>query len=249
VPSFLIGFVANRYLTDMLPALVVPAAAALAVVARPRRLTPRSAQWASVALLVWGLWVNVALATWTQNLKEPGFTQLRYDLDDAVFGGAPPSVITLVPGAPAPRDGVVAIDGECDGLYIAEQRGWVALELADGVRRLAGTAAIDAGSITVQTAVGDITIAFEAAQAQATYVPDDGEAVVGPYIGLEGDRVSLEVLSDPVSGRLLITVDGQEALFAFAAPALVDAAISDSLTVVRGESNSTPICHDLAARR
>ena len=249
VPSFLIGFVANRYLTDMLPALVVPAAAALAVVARPRWLSFRAAQWAGVALLVWGLWVNVALATWTQNLKEPGFTQLRYDLDDAVFGGAPPSVITMEPGAQAPRDGMVAIDGACDGLYIAEQGGWVALELADGVRRLAGTATLPTSPVTVQTADGDITIAFEAGNAQATYMPDDGEAVVGPTIRIEGDQVSLEMLSDPITGRLLITVDGQEALFAFAAPALVDAAISDSFTVVRGESNSTPICHDLAARR
>ena len=85
VPSFLIGFVANRYLTDMLPALVIPAAAALAVIVRPQRISLRAAHVMVAVLALWGLWVNIALATWTQNLKEPGFTELRYDIDDAEF--------------------------------------------------------------------------------------------------------------------------------------------------------------------
>lgn len=249
VPSFLIGFVANRYLTDMLPALVVPAAAALAVIARPPRLSLRAAQVTAVVLVGWGVWVNVALATWTQNLKEPGFTELRYDLDDAIFGGTPPSVITLVPGELAPRDGVVAIDGECEGLYIAEQRGWVALELADGNRRLAGEAATDRALVTIQTAAGDITIELIDGTASASYLPDGGDPVRGTPVRADGERAQIVVQSDPVAGRLLVTVDGSEALFAFAAPPLQDAAVSDSLTVLTGPSNSTPICHDLAARR
>ena len=248
-PSFLIGFVANRYLTDMLPALVVPAAAALAVVALPPRLTLRAVHVGVVGLAVWGVWVNVALATWTQNLKEPGFTELRYALDDAIFGGAPPSVITLVPGTPAPRDGVVAIDGSCEGLYIAEQGGWVALELADGFRRLAGTTDATGAPVTIQTTAGDITITFDDRRAVATYLPSSGQLVEGARVKVDGDSADIIVLSDPVAGRLLVTVDGSEALFAFAAPPLVDAAVSDPLIVHSGPSSSTPICDDLAARR
>ncbi len=123
IPSFLIGFTANRYLVDMLPALAVPAAFAAVTWRSPARLWVRILFGVGV---VWGAWVNLALATWTQQLKSPGFTAWRYQIDDALFGGSPPSVVRL--GSTVPRDGVVGIDGQCAGLYIAEQGRWVALE-------------------------------------------------------------------------------------------------------------------------
>lgn len=248
VPSFLIGFVANRYLTDMLPALVIPAAAALAVIVRPQRISLRAAHVMVAVLALWGLWVNVALATWTQNLKEPGFTELRYEIDDAIFGGPPPSVIDLVPGQPAPRDGVVAIDGDCDGLYIAEQRAWVALELADGVRRLRGP--LDTAEPVVVRAVGGtIEVLSSPGRASASYTPDQGEVVQGDTLTMPRGPITLDILSDPVTGRLQVLIDGRSALFAFDAPGLADAAISDNFSPIVADDRGTPICQSLQARR
>ena len=249
-PSFLIGFVANRYLTDMLPALVVPAAAAVAVVALPIGSPGRAVRGLVIALTVWGVWVNVSLAVWTQNLKEPGFTAMRYGIDEAVFGGAPPSVITLERNVDAPRDGIVAIDGACDGLYIAEQKGWVPLELADGVRRLEGTATPDAGTVSITTADGNIEISFNevGSSATATYQPIVGDPAAGPSVPVaEGDTV-ITVDSDPVTGHLTVAIGGLPALFAFGAPNLADAEVSSSFAL-RPSDGNTPICDDLQKRR
>ncbi len=113
----------------MLPALALPAAFASVTLATPARRWARRLAFAGVvAGVAWGAWVNVALATWTQQLKSPGFTAWRYEIDDALFGGAPPASSASRPDGEVPRDGVVGIDGPCVGLYIAEQGKWVALE-------------------------------------------------------------------------------------------------------------------------
>jgi hypothetical protein len=247
VPSFLIGFVANRYLTDMLPMLVVPAAAALAVAALPGGRAGTCAKAGVVVLVVWGTWLNTSFALWTQNLKSPGFTELRYDLDDTVFGGAPPSVITLDPGDAVPRDGIVAVDGACEGLYIAEQDRWVALELADGVRRLDGSYLAGGDPVVISTATAEIRIDSHDGTLFASYQPDDGEPVTGSPVDVPDGMHPVRISSDPVTGQLVVLVDGQLVLFAFAAPDLTDAAISD--TFLRSSGPGTPICDRLEARR
>jgi hypothetical protein len=247
-PSFLIGFVANRYLTDMLPALVLPAAAAVAVVVLPVGAWGRVLRWTVVVLTVWGLWVNVSLATWTQNLKEPGFTEMRYRIDDAVFGGAPPSVIDLVRGVDAPRDGIVAIDGECDGLYIAEQTGWVPLELANGVRRLEGLGDPASGQMSVTTPEGTIEITVSGTDVTASYLPVGGELVVGTPVPLTNGPLRVTIESDPITGHLTIALSGTPTLFAFAAPDLAEATTSPEFAV-DASTRGTPICDDLQARR
>ena len=110
------------------PALAVPAAFAAVTWRSPARQWVRTPGVRRRAGVVWGAWVNVALATWTQQLKSPGFTAWRYEIDDALFGGSPPRSSGLTPDGEVPRDGVVGIDGPCVGLYIAEQGKWVALE-------------------------------------------------------------------------------------------------------------------------
>ncbi|MGB8860300.1 MAG: hypothetical protein WCC60_13625 [Ilumatobacteraceae bacterium] len=248
LPSFLIGFVANRYLTDMLPALVVPAAVTATVTTLPAGRAGMALRGLSVALVAWGIWVNVSLATWVQNLKEPGFTEMRYRIDDAVFGGPPPSVIDLASGAAVPRDGVVAIDGMCTGLYIAEQGNWVPLELAEGIRRVEGTADPAAGPVSFTTPQGDLRIEFSGGQATAGYQPNDGDAAVGSPVAIGGDQVRVVIESDPVTGHLSVGIDGRPALFAFAAPDLVDAVASPAF-VLDPPRRSTPICDDLQVRR
>jgi len=134
LPTFLIGFLANRYLIDMLPPLVVAGALGAWVVAgwaadRPVR---RWLRVGAVILVVWGAWVNVSLATWNIDQKSPGFTELRYALDDAIFPAPSPGLAAIQPGDPVGRDGLTAInvdpDAGCTGVYTAEQGVWVAIE-------------------------------------------------------------------------------------------------------------------------
>ena len=140
VPTLMIGFIANRYLADLLPALVVPAAVAAWALEVPAARGARAAvATAAGAVLLWGLWSNVALALWGQNLKEAGFTELRYRVDRAVFGGDPPAVVSLGASTPVGRDGVVGVAPGCAGVYIAEQGHWVPLERSPGQRVLRGT--------------------------------------------------------------------------------------------------------------
>jgi hypothetical protein len=115
-PTFTIGFIGNRYLVDMLPMLMVPAALAfgtfqlpVAMPADVRRRAARALTAALVALVVWGAWCNVALALWTQQLKEPGFTAWRYRVDGGCSASRRPGLVDLTATMPVPRDGVVAL--------------------------------------------------------------------------------------------------------------------------------------------
>ena len=80
LPTFAIGFLAQRYLIDMLTPLAVAGSIGAWVIGT--WAVGRSwARWiaiAGVALVVWGAWVNVSLATWTLEQKSAGFTEFRY---------------------------------------------------------------------------------------------------------------------------------------------------------------------------
>jgi len=226
-PTFTIGFIGNRYLVDMMPMLLVPAAFAFATLALPSPAWRRAAWLATVALVAWGAWCNVSLALWTQQLKEPAFTEWRYRVDGWIFGDPAPALADLVAGMPFPRDGVVALDrdvttGRCSGVYIAEQGVWVALERSNDGRRLTGTLALGddrtlvAGGDTwlVDATVADGRVSFVAEIDGATVT-----TVTGDTVALPGDRtVSFDLVADPIVGQLVLEVDGEQVLFAFTGP-------------------------------
>ena len=254
VPTLAIGFIANRYLVDLLPLLVVPAAIATVEFHTERR---RLALVATGVLIGWGAWVNVALATWLDGIDDVGFTAWRYQLDDTVFGGRPPSVIDLDgPGdGPAPRDGVVAIDGPCDGLYIAIEGRWVALELADGVRQVRGRFDPAEGSTVLTGGAGD-TIAIEpddVGRLVPTFTAADGSTAEGRPIEWTGAPVTVEIVSDPVAdgiGRgLRVRVEGTEALATLEAPDLASMSNGPGFVAEPIADGGTPTCDDLARRR
>ena len=243
VPTLMIGFVANRYLTDLLPLLVVPAAFAFAAW-EVRRV--RLARGGFAVLAFWGAWCNVSLAVWTSELKNPGFTSLRYHLDDAVFGGSAPSVVRVAAGVPAPRDGVVGVDGVCDGLYIAEQGKWVALERADGVRRARGAFHTPVGTIFTSPD-GVLELVATTDGTVARWTPTNGTPVDGTPVH-SSPVPQLDIASDPLSGGLTVAIDGHPSLYAFAAPSLANATWMAEFEPVTTSDRGTPICRFLQDR-
>ena len=138
LPTFAIGFLANRYLIDMLPPLVVAGAAGIWVVGdwqRSSTAARRAIRIGAVVLIVWGAWVNASLATWTLDQKSAGFTDLRYRVDGWIFPDPAPGLVVIVPDSAVPRDGVVGLDiddaDRCVGVYTAEQGVWVTVDGAD----------------------------------------------------------------------------------------------------------------------
>ncbi len=264
-PTFTIGFIGNRYLVDMMPLLLVPAALAFATIAmpshrslRPTRLT-RAARIATVALVTWGAWCNVSLALWTQQLKEPGFTEWRYRTDGWIFGDPAPGLVDLVIGAPVPRDGVVGLAhddaGACSGVYIAEQGTWVALERANGSLALQGdlTAPTDPAASTPVVGGDDwmIDVAAVGDGIQFSFAPGaeaDSEPTFGAVIDAPADGVlrDVTVVVDPIVGQLSVLVGDQLALFHFGAPSgqMVPFA-GFTLDADPGDS----LCRQLEARR
>jgi hypothetical protein len=256
-PTLAIGSIANRYLVDLLPALIVPAAAALVLLSEPAApRTPRRLAIALVAVLTgWGVWVNTSLAVWLDGIERPGFTAWRYEVDDLLFVGQPPSVIALDPRLPVPRDGVVGISGSCDGLYIAVQGGWVPLERADGVLRLRGTFDPTAGPQVFTAAQGTLTIdvSNDRQALDTTYVSADGATVHGSLLEWDGGAVAAEVVSDPVAvgfgHGLSVTIDGTQVLYTLEAPDLRDATVGRGFDITSRTDRGTPICTRLAGRR
>ena len=251
-PTVAMGYIANRYLVDHPPGFVVLGGVATAHFSTRRRT---AAIVTVAALTFWGAWINTSLATWLGQIERPGYTALRYQLDDAIFGGAPPSVVSLDPDQPVPRDGVVGIDGPCDGLYIATGDNWVALELADGIRRLDGSfdPTID-GIVLLGPDLERITITpnLRGDALVAAHQRGDGTAIESDAIDWDGDDVHLEIVSDPTSGGLgrglEVWIDGRSALRDFEVPDLAGMTIGGGFDPQVSDDGGVPICADLVRR-
>lgn len=239
LPTFFIGFIANRYLMDMLPPLIVAGAVGLwALAATPKK---RLLRIGGATLAVWGLWANASLAIWNLELKSPGFTELRHDIDNAVFGGGHDSLITLDPAQSVPRDGVVGLIEDCSGVYIAEQDRWVALERADGIRTVSGV--LSQGKATV--AAGETwTMTIEPAPVGylLTFDDIDGSTDFTRQVpGAEGD--TYEIVIDEVMGLFTARVGADEFLL------VPDALITGGSDIRPDKSSPAPdsaLCRSLS---
>jgi hypothetical protein len=138
VPTLMIGFTANRYLIDFMPALAL--AAAVAVWLTPPAQLPIKPL--VVALVAWGVIVNVALGIWSGRAIDTGFVEGRFRLDDRFFDGSSPGVILASDVTDRTAFGTIAVDavaGRCQGVYVVDGSGVSTLERSGGDHMIAGT--------------------------------------------------------------------------------------------------------------
>jgi len=139
-----IAFVANRYMSDALPAIVLASLVGLHVLLAALSRTPRPnwARFAGVAVVVLAvvsLWVNFALAITYQRALDPassairtGFVGFQQDVDDRLPGGPRGSARV---GVELPEHGSLGdlfVLGNCGGLYWSDSRVWFPLERGEG---------------------------------------------------------------------------------------------------------------------
>ena len=141
---FVYGFLATRYLADLLPFLVLAGSIGIAVIAAA---APRMAAWRRRLLLggllllsLFGLWTQVALSLLFQGATGPfittaervRFVSLRDQIDGAVLGNHAAGVkrVGQVPRAPGPA-GQVAVLGNCSALYQSFGAAWGRLETGE----------------------------------------------------------------------------------------------------------------------
>jgi hypothetical protein len=142
VPTLSIAFIAQRYLADFVPILVVGACVGVPVVAAwAADLTTRRrvVTAATAVLLAVGLTVNAGLALLARYVyllptatERRDFVATQYEIQERVGGGRPPAVVEVAALGPPAADGVVAIVGDCDGLYRSDGSAWVLLEQRAG---------------------------------------------------------------------------------------------------------------------
>ena len=225
LPTLTIAFIANRYLADFVPLLVVGAALGVPVIAAWSTVTARrrlAITIAAVALVAVGFVVNGGLALlgrFVYVVPDPAerrdFVAAQYSLHDALGGGRPPSVVEVGELGAVGDDGTVAIVGDCDGLFRSDGSEWSALELRPGGDQ---RVVVD-GSTPGIVASGDgWRIELEAVDDGRRLVYVGPGRVTGPPLTGDGE-LRVDVQADTSLPRVTVSADGAAQLDAFLQPA------------------------------
>ncbi len=261
IPTLALAFVANRYLADFVPPLVVAGALGVAVVAG--WLQRRSVGWQRAAvgvlaaLAAMAMVVNAALAVQSQRLyllpdvgDRRAFIGWQYDLYRHVPGGPPPHLFLVDALGPAGRDGDLAVVGSCDGLYRSDGAAWGEVELRPGGAfraRVAGTPAPGPLASGRGWAVDLVEVPGRDERdprLQAVYRGEDGSTVTGEPFRPSDGEVVLDVVADP--GLYIVEVrrgdDDRKLLSAYLVPSEGPITPADAWASGPG---SAPLCERL----
>ena len=234
--TWTIGFIANRYLADLVPTLVLAAAPGawaiqawvLGLAARTRRLVVGGV----VVLGAWGLLASSAQALLTEHLylvPDPGdrlgFIGFQHDLDHRLFGGRPYRVtLTDVPPR-APHAGDLVISGDCAGLYWYDGSAWIPIERRSGGGRSILTSGHPPGfpfTLVEGDGWGIDVETLDGGARRFVYRADGRDDVLGPVVDLPTEQdLHLELVIDPMTTEVRVTDTdtGQQLVNAFLVPA------------------------------
>jgi hypothetical protein len=235
IPTLTIVYVAQRYVADFMPVLLLGAAVGVQALARAcaaRRAVARVGAWAVVVLAVWSCWANIALAYEFRHAFAP-FTAddlraarigTQLDVADALGTGAP----TAQAGAKLPataRAGDLFVVGDCAGLYWYDGQRWLGVErtnrtgrhLLEVTRRAAD---VGAERVLVRTSPGDgaasdriVLHLLDDDRARLVAGPAEGEPTLGrPFSLARGDSAVFDTVLDRRAGDLIVTLDGATVL-------------------------------------
>ena len=230
-----IAFVANRYMSDLLPAIVLASLVGLHAFLGIAQRVPR-ATWTRIlavivlVLAVISLWVNFALAFSYQRALFPqdaseraGFIGFQQDVDELIPGGPRGNVQFGRELLARGSRGEMFVVGNCGGLYWSDSREWFAVERANG-----------AGHFRLRVRFPDVAAGEEALLGigagsdqnvlQLRSLPDhrarfvllSGVApqplVSAPQRIEPGRAYSLDVIIDNRTGLVRVTLDGHSVL-------------------------------------
>ncbi len=251
VPTLTIAFIAQRYLADFVPVLVVGSCIGVPVAAEwaaaPARGPGRRRALAvtTVVFLVVGATVNAGLAVLTRYVyllpttaERRDFVAAQYSLHERLGGGAPPDVEVVDALGAAGPDGRLAIVGDCDGLFRSDGDAWILIEQrAGGSQRVVVEGATPGPAVT-----GD---------GWHVELEDDGATRRIAYVGptrIEGPPISgnapvvVDVRADPTIPTVIVDVGGRRYLEAFLQPAGGPVAAAPGWT---SQPEPAPLCESL----
>jgi hypothetical protein len=251
VPTLAIAFIAQRYLADFVPALVVGACVGVPAIAAwtaaDRRRRPAVVAVTGV-LLAAALAVNAGLAVLARHVyllpstaERRAFVAAQYDVHDALGGGRPPAVVEVAAlGAPA-ADGTVAIVGDCDGLFRSIGDEWVLLELRPGGAQRARVT----GSTPGPVVAGDgWRVVLEVDGTTRRLVYEGPTRVEGAPLDDSGP-IEVDVSTLPNVPTVIVHADGEPSLEAFLQPAGGALRTGAGWTPIDGDA---PLCRTLQRR-
>jgi hypothetical protein len=220
VGAIAIGYIAHRYLADLMPLVLVPGLVGFHVLLRTapaaRPAWRGAGAFALVLLLAAGVWANAALAVENQRergkfVTEQARAQLFRWRSDLPGGGAP--VVTVDARSerlPDAADGTLAVVGDCLGFYVRVGETWWGVDRGPGAGvydvavDLDALRALDAGErapvLTLGRGPDASVVALTPLAARKvrvdTFTPGTGGWAEGTPASLDG-RVTVRLSADP----------------------------------------------------
>jgi len=235
------GFIAHRYLVDVLPLMILASAAGLATITRWTESHPGRTRVTLVSALVllgaWGTWVTIAQSLWYQSVyASPGdertaarFYDRRQTLPRLPRGQS--QVVRQGPDLPKTGGaGELFVVGDCAGVYVSDgsrpdeltHTSWKAVARGEAV----GAHALEVVFPTDTVGTSDPLLSGGTRQRpeviSVEYLGDGelrfryrgaGGDVVGRRVGVKpGGRHRLEVVADAQIDLLFVTLDDRRVL-------------------------------------